>query len=111
MTSTLSLDESFQADLMSAAVRLYEIGKYDSCLGLLYILMKKNCKESFVLAGHCFNNDSISGSKSISNSFYTSACELGSAVGCYNVYLNETGIRDDVASQFLVRARELGWEE
>lgn len=104
-------DSEEQADLLSAAVRLYESEMYELCMNILHILMSCNNKEAYVLAGHCISCFNYSNKLELSNKFYEISCELGSSVGCYNLFLNYKKIDNAIADEYLKRAKELGWED
>ncbi|WP_156402366.1 hypothetical protein [Caulobacter sp. Root1472] len=109
MKNEMFFDEEAQKDLMSAAVRLYEADMYDHCMIILNLLIKSGLKEAYVLAGHCVSAGQPEVSGGISNAYYEAACELGSAVGCYNLHLNYQQSDESRSKVYLERARALGW--
>lgn len=109
--SRIDLGQEQQADLLSAAVRLYEAEMYELCMILLQVLMQLGNKESYVLAGHCISSQNYSDGETISNMYYKISCDLGSGVGCYNLYLNHKKTNIDEAAKYLKRAKKLGWIE
>ena len=109
MNTRIEFEEDAQADLLSAAVRFYEVEEYQLCMNLLHVLMVCGNKESYVLAGHCISESGYMGDMELSNQYYKVSCEMGSAVGCYNLYLNNLETDREMASKFLKRAKDLGW--
>lgn len=110
MTNNDQFDNDGQADLLAAAVRLYEAEMYGLCLAILHVLMKCGNKEAFVLAGHCISGDNYLVDLKLANRYYEIACDLGSAVGCYNLFLNYSKDNNSTAEAYLSRAKKLGWE-
>ena len=111
MTTKVNFDESEQRDLLSAAVRLYESGLYGLCMSILDLLMSCKNKEAYVLAGHCIADSEYQSSKPLSRQYYEVACDLGSAVGCYNLHLSYTNDDQIMADSYLERAKLLGWTD
>lgn len=111
MTSTIKFSAEEQKDLLSAAVRLYEARMYDLCLNILHILISCDNEEAYILAGHCIAYSGGSNSKELSNKYYEISCNLGSAVGCYNLYESYRDDNNPIAEAYLQRAKEFGWED
>ncbi len=111
MASNPKFNYESQVDLMRAAARLYEAEMYEVCVGLLNILIACDYVDAHVLIGHCISELKPELGRDVPNSHYKIACEMGSAVGCYNLYLNLSEAHDDQAAAYLAKATELGWEE
>lgn len=102
-------DENSQDDLMSAAVRFYEAGMLEHCMMILQVLMNEGHREAFLLAGHCIPEESSAPLDELQNKYYEIACEMGSNVGCYNIYLKYKEIDEAKAQIYLQKAKNLGW--
>ena len=111
MTNSFKFDDDAQTDLMRAAARLYEAEMYEVCVELLNILIACDYVEAHILLGHCISELKPELGMDVPNRHYEIACEMGSAVGCYNLYLNLAEANDDKAAVYLAEAIKLGWEE
>lgn len=104
-----NFDSAAQSDLLAAAVRFYEAEMYDHCMLILSSLMALSNKEAYILAGHCIAEQNNDNGDTISTVYYDIACELGSAVGCYNSYLVRKKTGEPSADDYMKRAVDLGW--
>lgn len=111
MTIKPTFDEEAQRDLLAGAARLYDAEMHDQCMVVLSILMGVGNRESYVLAGHCVSEYNFPHATTVANGYYEAACELGSAVGCFNLYLNHEKSNAVLADLYLQKARDLGWNE
>jgi TPR repeat protein len=110
MSDNTKFSEEAQSYLLSAAVILYEAEMYDVSILILHVLMSCQNREAFVLAGHCISESKYSNHIEISNKYYEVACDLGSAVGCYNLYENYKENNSEAAKKYLKKAKKLGWK-
>lgn len=107
----VKFDDKAQAHLLSAAVQFYEADMYDLSMSILHVLIRCENREAHVLMGHCIAASEYKGSMDLANKHYELACEMGSSVGCYNLYLNNVELDAHLANQHLEKAKALGWNE
>lgn len=111
MSIEVQFDEEAQKDLLAAAARLYEANMLDVCMSILAILIKCDNASAHVLYGHCISNEEYKYAQQIANDHYKIACEMGSAVGCYNLYMSYAKKDNAIAENYLEKAKNLGWKD